>query len=154
MRIRSLPGTAVINDSVFLCHGTPASDTTYLLEDVISGNPHVRPARSIAELLGSVREPAILCGHSHIARMIQLPGGQLVLNPGSVGLPAYEDALPVNHFMETYAPHASYAVLEARSGSWIVSFHRVRYEWDEAAMRARELGREDWAQALAAGRMR
>src|SRR5437763_14229039 len=32
--LRSLPPTVVMDGRVFLCHGTPTSDTTYLLEDV------------------------------------------------------------------------------------------------------------------------
>jgi hypothetical protein len=75
------------------------------------------------------------------------------VNPGSVGLPAYDDDTPVKHFMETYSPHASYAVLEKGHGGWSVSLHRVVYDWNEAARQARKSGREDWAQGLENGRM-
>ena len=40
----------------------------------------------ILELLGGVREPVILCGHSHIPRVVRLSNGQMIVNPGSVGL--------------------------------------------------------------------
>lgn len=149
----SLPATAVIGGRVFLCHGTPTSDTTYFLEDVSSGRPVARAEHAIIELLGSTREPVILCGHTHIPRMVQLSGGQLVVNPGSVGLPAYDDDVPVKHFMETHTPHASYAVLEESSAGWDVSFHRIAYRSDEAAKQARDLDREDWARGIATGRM-
>ena len=151
--LRGLPATAVIDGMVFLCHGTPTSDTTYFLEDVSSGLPVVRADHAIVELLGAVREPVVLCGHTHIARMVQLVGGQLVVNPGSVGVPAYDESAPVRHFMETHAPHASYAVLEKSYAGWAVSFHKVPYRWDEAAEQARHLNREDWAQGIATGRM-
>jgi diadenosine tetraphosphatase ApaH/serine/threonine PP2A family protein phosphatase len=151
--LRSLPATSVIDGIVFLCHGTPKSDTIYLLEDVSSGGPVVRAEPAIVKLLGPVREPVVLCGHTHIPRMVQLSGGQLVVNPGSVGVPAYDDIAPVRHFMETHAPHASYAVVEESSSGWDVSFHRVAYRWDEAAKHARGLNREDWARGIATGRM-
>lgn len=151
--LRQLPPTTTIDGELFLCHGTPASDTTYLLEDVSSGLPQVRPCEEILALLAGVPEPVILCGHSHIPRMVQLPNGQLIVNPGSVGLPAYDDDQPVKHFMETYSPHASYAILEPSQRGWEASFHRVVYDWEQAASQARRLGKEDWAQGIAFGRM-
>jgi diadenosine tetraphosphatase ApaH/serine/threonine PP2A family protein phosphatase len=151
--LRSLPATAVIDGTVFLCHGTPTSDTTYFLEDVSSGRPVARAERAIVELLGSVRERVVLCGHTHIPRMVQLSGGQLIVNPGSVGVPAYDDYAPVKHLMETHSPHASYAVLEESSSGWDVSFHRVAYPWDEAAKQALHLNRDDWARGIATGKM-
>jgi putative phosphoesterase len=151
--LRSLPVTATVGGEVLLCHGTPACDTTYLLENVTSGWPVVRTEESILELLGGVREEVVLCGHSHIPRVVRLANGQMIVNPGSVGLPAYDDDQPVRHFMETYSPHASYAVLEKGGEGWGVSLHRVVYDWNEAARQARSAGREDWAQGLATGRM-
>jgi len=151
--LRTLPSTAVVDGEIFLCHGTPSCDSTYLLEDVRSGRPQVRSDEEILGLLGNVREPVVLCGHSHIPRVIRLSSGQMVVNPGSVGLPAYDDDLPVPHFMETHAPHASYATLEKSPAGWEVSLHRVVYDWDAAARQARNRGREDWAQGIACGRM-
>ncbi len=163
--LRTLPATATLDGEIFLCHGTPSSDTTYLLEDVSSGLPVVRPERQIEELLGGVRENVILCGHSHVPRVVRLSNGQIIVNPGSVGLPAYEDDLPVKHCMETYAPHASYAVLEKGPlrqrleretpgrGGWRVSLHRVIYDWNGAARQARRRQAEDWARGLESGRM-
>jgi predicted phosphodiesterase len=151
--LRTLPPTAVVGGEMFLCHGTPSSDTTYLLEDVSSGRPQVRPEDDILRLLDGVREPLILCGHSHIPRVVRLSSGQTIINPGSIGLPAYDDDEPVKHFMETYSPHASYAVLEKGPEGWGVSLHRVVYDWSEAARQARRLQAEDWAQGIENGRM-
>lgn len=151
--LRNLPANAVIDDTVFLCHGTPTSDTTYLLEDVASGRPEVRTEATIIELLGGVHESVILCGHTHIPRVIQLSNRQLIMNPGSIGVQAYEDHVQVKHRMETNAPHASYATLEKGQSGWDVSLHRVSYDWDKAEKQARDLNREDWAQGIATGRM-
>jgi hypothetical protein len=51
-------------------------------------------AASFAFALRPVREPVDLCGHTHMARMVELVGGQLFVNPGSVGVPAYDDSAP------------------------------------------------------------
>jgi predicted phosphodiesterase len=152
--LRGLPPTLLLDDEIFLCHGTPTSDTTYLLEDVSSGSPIMRPEPEIVELLAGVDAPVVLCGHSHIPRVVRLTNGQLIVNPGSVGLPAYDDTQPVTHYMETYSPHASYAILEQAASGWNVSLHRVVYDWDAAAELARATGAADWAQGLATGRMR
>ncbi len=151
--LKSLPGTATLDDELLLCHGTPFSDDEYLLEDVSSGYPVVLPEAEILRRLGPVSHRVVLCAHSHIPRVVHLSTGQLVVNPGSVGLAAYDQNIPHMHFMESYAPHASYAILEKSSQGWNVSLHRVAYDWNAAARRAGELGREDWARGIATGRM-
>jgi putative phosphoesterase len=151
--LRALPRTAIYRD-LFLCHGTPRSDTTYLLEDVASGIPVVRPDAEILDLLGFIAQPVVLCGHSHIPRVVRLSTGQLIVNPGSVGLPAYDDDRPVKHYMETWSPHASYAILEREQMHWSVTLRRVTYDWDTAARQALAFGAPDWARGLATGRMR
>jgi diadenosine tetraphosphatase ApaH/serine/threonine PP2A family protein phosphatase len=113
----------------------------------------VRPAASILALLGGVTEPVVLCGHTHIPRLVELPDGRIIVNPGSVGLPAYADESPVRHVMETYSPHASYAIVERGERGWGVSFHRVAYDHGQAARAAESHGREDWARALRTGWM-
>ena len=45
----------------------------------------------------------------------------MVVNPGSVGLPAYTDTEPVKHSMEMGAPHARYAVLDRRKAARAVA---------------------------------
>ncbi len=151
--LRQMPATAVVEDALFLCHGTPASDTTYLLEEVAAGRPQVRSEEGIRELLGDVGEPVVLCGHSHIPRLVRMRNGQLIVNPGSVGLQAYDDDEPVRVCMETHAPHACYAIVEGGRMGWDVSFHRVCYDWERAAAQALALHRQDWARAIASGRM-
>lgn len=152
--VESLPPVAVFEEQIFLCHGTPASDTDYLLEDVTNGAAAMRKDEAIANLLASVTQQLVLCGHSHVPRVVALRNGQTVVNPGSVGLPAYFDDSPVEHVIETYSPHASYAILSGGPGQWSVSLERVVYDWNRAGARARELGRPDWAIGLETGRMR
>ena len=151
--LRNLPPRVRL-DELTLFHGSPDSDTTYLLEDISSGTPVVRPEAEILSLLGPHPDKTVfLCGHTHVPRLVHLRStGSLVLNPGSVGLPAYDDSQPVAHFMETYSPHASYAVLEKSRHGWNVAFHRVAYDWTRAANQARAAGREDWAHGIEFGR--
>ena len=151
--LRTLPPTAIFEEEIFLCHGTPASDETYLLEDVSSGRPMIRPEAEILRLVKSTRHPVVVCGHTHIPRLVQLANGQMIVNPGSVGLPAYSDDSPVPHVMETYSPHASYAILTKTSDGWDVSFQKVAYDYEPASKCAASLGRNDWARQIATGRV-
>ena len=152
--LSSLPKTAALGNDIFLCHGTPGSDMIYLLEDIMEGLPEVRSEGAIRELLHGVHQPVVLCGHTHIPRVVELANGQLVVNPGSVGVPAYDDIDPVRYRMQTFSPHACYGILEKNSAGWNVSLERVAYDHQAAAQYARTLGRDDWAQGIATGRMR
>jgi len=148
-----LPATAVFEDRVFLCHGSPADDGCYLLEDVSSGHAVVRDDAEIVELLAGTWQPVIVCGHTHIPRLVRLANGQMIVNPGSVGVAAYSDNLPVPHAMETYSPDASYAILEETAAGWDATFRKVPYDTREAAWTAAERGRSDWAHQITTGRV-
>jgi len=151
--LRGLPATAVFEDEVLLCHGSPADDCCYLLEDVSSGHAVVRDDGEIVKLLGGAWQPVIVCGHTHIPRLVRLGNGQMILNPGSVGLAAYSDDSPVPHVMENYSPDASYAILEKTAAGWDATFRKVPYGTREAARTAAERGRSDWAYQIATGRV-
>ncbi|GAB1380882.1 metallophosphoesterase family protein [Pararhodobacter aggregans] len=145
--LASLPPTLSGAD-VFACHGTPASDETYLCERITAdGGVAQRDAATIARLLAGIEAPLILCAHSHLPRALLLPDGRRVVNPGSVGCPAYTDATPVPHAVEAGFPEASYALVEGES----VTFRRVAYDSARMAARARAAGRPEWARALATG---
>jgi putative phosphoesterase len=151
--LSNLPKTAIFESEMFVCHGTPGSDTAYLLEDIMEGHPEVRSEGAIRELLQGVHQPVVLCGHTHIPRVVELSTGQLVVNPGSVGVPAYDDVDPVRYRMQTFSPHACYAIVEKNRAGWDVSLQRVAYDHRAAAEHARTLGRDDWAQGIATGRI-
>lgn len=151
--LSTLDATAEVED-LFLCHGTPDSDTTYLNETVEpDGRVRLATQAEIKRRLDGTSARIVLCGHSHMARLVGLDDGRLIVNPGSVGLPAYTDTKPVKHSMEMGAPHARYAVLERRKTAdpWQVSFRAVAYDWNGAAERAAAKGREDWAKWIRTG---
>jgi predicted phosphodiesterase len=152
--LAGLPKTAVFAKEMLLCHGTPASDEVYLLENTTTGHPLMKEDICIVEQLRDVHQPVVLCGHSHLARLVQLSTGQVAVNPGSVGVPAYEASEPMPHRMETFAPHASYAVVEKTGRGWSASFHRVAYDYRAAALQAEALGRRDWAGNITRGRIK
>ena len=134
--------------SLLFCHGTPDNDLVYLNETVdADGRVRLASQAEIKRRLDGTSARVVLCGHSHMARLVALDDGRLIINPGSVGLPAYVDAEPVRHAMEMGAPHARFALLERRKASdpWSVSFRVVAYDWEAAAAGAAAKGREDWA---------
>ena len=70
--------------------------------------------------LGAISTGVVLCAHSHQPRIAHGPGGLLIVNPGSVGCPAYADPTPPSpHVSETGSPHARYVLLAREAGcSW------------------------------------
>ncbi|MBU4190765.1 MAG: metallophosphatase family protein [Pseudodesulfovibrio sp.] len=143
--------TRVTDRSIFLCHGTPASDTAYLLEDVATGRPVQRDRVAIETDLTLVPPGCtlVLAGHSHHQGMA-VCGRITVVNPGSVGLPAYDDDAPP-HAMASGSPHARYALLSPSPSGWDVLLTAVPYDWERAARLAQANGRSDWARWLATG---
>jgi diadenosine tetraphosphatase ApaH/serine/threonine PP2A family protein phosphatase len=160
--LAALPATLRFSPEVLLCHGTPTSDLRYFLETVVPGFRHgidagVRRA-SLAEaaeragdaLLG-VPHALILCGHTHVARAMWLDDGRLVVNPGSVGLQAFDDDHGHPHVIENATPHARYAVLTRTPAGWNVELRAIAYDHEAAARQADFNGRPDWADALRTG---
>jgi hypothetical protein len=79
--------------------------------------------------------------------------GQLLVNPGSVGLPALETTHPWQVTVENGSPDARYAILDRRDGAWIPTLIAVPYGHQAMAGLARRRGRPDWACALMTGYM-
>ena len=136
---------------IYACHGAPDSDTSYLLEDVKSKSLH--NVKTVEKLLGHTAQALVFCGHSHISRTFYLnESGQLVINPGSVGLPAYSDTEPIVHRMESGSPMAQFAVIHQKDTFWNVEHINIPYDWNAASNMAEKNGRADWAYALKTGR--
>ncbi|MCR9071428.1 MAG: metallophosphatase family protein [Alphaproteobacteria bacterium] len=152
----TLPATRWIDDRIFLCHGTPGSDTTYWLEKVRPyGVITMSPIEEIEAAAEGIDCPLILCAHTHIPRAVRLRDGRLVVNPGSVGCPGYDDdSPPIPHIMQAGTPDASYAILEEVGGAWRVSFRQVPYDHMAMAEIARARGNAAWASALSSGWIR
>ncbi len=48
--MKDLPSTNIYNNEIFLCHGSPYDDLTYLLEDVNNGTNKLRNENEIIKL--------------------------------------------------------------------------------------------------------
>jgi predicted phosphodiesterase len=142
-------------------HGIPGDDLRGLLETVTPGfspgvDAGVRAATDdeVTQRLAGLRAPVLVCGHTHTPRLRRLACGTLIVNPGSVGRPAYAHDQPHRHVVETGSPHARWALLERRADGWHAELRKTAYDWTAAAQRAAALGFADWAHELATGRTR
>jgi hypothetical protein len=79
--------------------------------------------------------------------------GKLIINAGSVGLPAYQDEEPFVHTMENGTPHARYGIItRSRGQKSRIEQISLPYDWNRAADRAVENNRKDWQKWLQTGR--
>lgn len=138
---------------LFLCHATPASDLEYFLETVEPGGVRMATAHEVQARLGTVTARVVACGHTHRPRVLRSPAGQLIVNPGSVGLQAYDDAQPYPHVIENGSPDARYAIVERSGGDWVATLIAVPYEHEAMAQLAQARGQLDWVHALRTGYM-
>lgn len=150
---KTLPASTMVKDQFFLFHGTPSSDMTYLLETVEHGRARLATHTEIAQRLDGTIAQIMLCGHTHIPRIIETSQKALIINPGSVGLPAYDDEIPEYHVMETGSYHARYAILEYKNSHWQAEIIAISYDYQQAAEQARKNGRLDWENGIETGFM-
>jgi predicted phosphodiesterase len=151
--LASLPPTRHFSPEVLLCHGTPESDLDPLLETFEANLARSASCREVHARLGSSWSAVVLCGHTHIPRAVRTRSGQLVVNPGSVGLPAWEGDQPCPVVVETGSPDARYAIVEQRDGKWIAALISVPYDHHAMADLAGQRRRPDWECALRTGYM-
>ncbi|MGA0569312.1 metallophosphoesterase family protein [Variovorax sp. VNK109] len=152
--MRSLKPDAWLSPDVFVCHGTPRSDCEHFLESVRGGKLVAANADEVRERLGTTRASLIACGHSHVPRSMVMPDGALLVNPGSVGLQAYDDDHPEPYVMEQGTPDARYAIVERTPHGWHVEQHSVAYDPAPMAALAAAQGRPIWEAALLRGTVR
>lgn len=145
--VGSLQHTRYLTDEILLCHGAPGVDHMALLQTA------ERPAtgREIEQRLNGFKAELILCGHTHVARSVRTAQGGLIVNPGSVGLQAFQDDHPYPHVVESGSPDARYAIVERGPAGWTVQLLTVPYAHEPMAKAARQRDRHDWAHALQTG---
>jgi predicted phosphodiesterase len=149
--LADLPATESVED-VLLCHGTPSSDVSYWTEAVTpEGAVVVAPRGRLEREAAGLAHRLFLCAHTHVPRALRLGDGRLVVNPGSVGCPAYTDDHPVPHAVETGCPDAVYAVVDRVRSGWRACHRRVPYDAGGMIALAVDGGRLDWASALRTG---
>lgn len=149
----ALPPQATIADGIVAMHASPTSDTLYLLERIEHGElVRDRHDAIAARLSAAGAARLVLTGHSHRPDMVTIDGGVTIVNPGSVGCPAYDDDDPP-HVSESGSPHARYAIVTPDAGGGVPSviLVAVSYDHEGAARRAEASGRPEWAVALRTG---
>ena len=140
--LKALPATIdVARGEVFLCHGTPSSHSAPWLDGWFRGRDTTLPSEAeVTAEVGALMNPVLLCGHTHVARTVRVNGGQMIVNPGSVGLQIYYGT-----------PDARYAVLEKHDGVWSASLRAVPYDHEGAIAQAEANGFANWREALRTG---
>ena len=147
--LSSLAQNARLTPEIYLCHGTPSSDVEYFLETV--ENVVIRAAKpsEIQARLGAESSPLI--AYTHIPRSVRTHQSQMIVNPGSVGLPAYDNIHPSAHVVETGSPDARYAIVDEGRDGWIVSLLSVPYNHRAMAHLVKLRSRREWEHALLTG---
>jgi predicted phosphodiesterase len=147
----ALPAQLAPAPGVLAFHARPDNDIRHLLDDVEGGRLVRARPQTIRERLGRIDARLVLCGHSHRPDAVQLAGGPLVVNPGSVGCPAYDAD---DHVSESGTPYARYVIVDVPAeGAVAVAFRLIPYAFEDAARRAERNGRPEWAHALRTGYM-
>ncbi len=150
--MKSLPFDYQLTDDIYLCHGTPDNDLIYLLENVELGYAQLRSDSEIIKRLNGQKSKLICCGHTHTPRTVSLSTGQVIINPGSVGLQAYTDDEPVVHSMENFNAMASYSIIEKTTDTLNIEHIKVSYDVKSAAAECKKRHRMDWVHFLTTGR--
>jgi predicted phosphodiesterase len=127
-------------------------DDEDFLDTVTPQGMRLATAEEIAERRAGTPARLIACGHTHTPRLLRAPDGCLLLNPGSVGLPGYDDDHPFWHWVDNGSPDARYAIAERGPGGlWTAQLLNVPYDHTAMAALAHDHGREDWAHPLSTG---
>ena len=149
--LRALPET-LKQDGLYMFHATPEFNNIYLLEIVEKGIVRLASSTEIKRYLGDTDSQIILCGHSHIPRIIDYENS-VIVNAGRVGLQAYDDVTPEYHTIETGSHHARYVIIEYDEEKLNAEIVAVEYNYQKAVDQALKNNRLDWAKALKTGRI-
>jgi len=148
--LKSLP-FELIHSHIYCCHASPESDSTYLLESLKSDYITVKDYQEIDQILKDIKQKVVVCGHSHVSKIVKTDN-RTILNTGSVGLPAYDDELPIPHKMENFNSYARYSILTLSEDSVDIEQVAISYNYEAAARMAEENNRNDWAKWIRTGR--
>jgi len=152
--LKALPASLRVIPDILAFHARPGRDDLYLMDNVIDGRLARASLGTIEERLGDATARIVLCGHSHRPDAVRVGNGTLIVNPGSVGCPAYEDPSHPAHVSEAGTPHARYAIMDILpNADASLAFKAVSYPHEVAAQRAEMNGRPEWAHALRTGMM-
>jgi diadenosine tetraphosphatase ApaH/serine/threonine PP2A family protein phosphatase len=92
----------------------------------------MKSVREIFDLIRDLDQKVILCGHSHLQRVHRI-GEKVIINPGSVGCPAFEDDTPVYHKSDSGDNLARYALLGTGNHEIKTDLRAIPYDFESAA---------------------
>ncbi|MED3801025.1 metallophosphoesterase family protein [Lysinibacillus xylanilyticus] len=144
---------SIQTDDFYFCHASPENDELYMLNEITPNGVTLKQTEEIMNLVKDIPQHIIFCGHSHLPTIVYLPNNKIIINPGSVGLPAYEEAEPFYYKIESGSPFANYTVVEKRNGEWIIEQLSISYDTTEVIIQSEGQNRSDWARALKCGRV-
>lgn len=148
--LKSLSFDCVVHNEIYCCHASPQSDSLYLLENVENNHVGIKEHKELDCLLEGISQKVVVCGHSHVPKVVDT-GKKLIINSGSVGLPAYDDDLPFYHKMESKTPCANYSILCFNEGTVSVDRLSIDYDFEVSARLAEQNNRADWAKWIRTG---
>ena len=151
--IQDLGFEKLIGEDFYMIHGTYNDDSEYMLEDISSGYAVLKNDKKILEIIDDIKSKFVMCGNSCIPRCANLSSGQVVINPGSVGLQAFKNNHPKKHIIQNNKNEASYVVLSVEEQEYAIELVNVKYDYEKAALKAEENGRKDWAYSLRTGKV-
>jgi predicted phosphodiesterase len=147
--VRGWPRTHAVGLDALLFHGLPGVYGYYLLDEAPAGDARLRAVADIEHDLSGVTARVLVGGHSHLPHVVTLSDGRVVVNDGSVGLPAFTDGEGASwRRHETGSHHARYALIDLAPNAVSVSLRMVDYDWRRAQAKAAAEGRHDWARWL------
>lgn len=150
--LKSLPFSIATEDFYF-CHATPKDDAKLLIYQLLDSDVILKNTNEIMSELEEVSQNIIFCGHSHLPMILYLPNNKIIANPGSVGLPAYEEEEPFYYKMESGNPFAKYMIVEKRANRWVFEQVSIPYNTTASILQSNINNRRDWAVAIERGYM-
>jgi len=144
--LKTLP-KIIQKENITLFHGTFDSNREYLLENIFQGNIYIKNNNEILEKIKNIDSKYIGFGHSHLERILTI-NEKILINAGSVGLPAFSDDDPI-HNIETFNNFAKYVLINDQS----IEIINVEYDHKSSCKRARDNNRNDWYVCLKNGRV-
>lgn len=102
---------------ILICHGSPYGVSEKMLPDNLR----------TTEIMDSVNNSVILCGHTHEQRKIEHKG-KCVINPGSVGLPLHSGG------------RTQFLILHGNNNGWTEEFLSLDYDIDRVIKELHEVG--------------
>lgn len=145
------PSIFSVDKKFLLFHGTPKNNCEYLIYNVGEKGISYKNENDQLHLLQDYNEKFILCGHDHTPNIIKFSDNSLVINPGSVGLQAYDDDIPFFHKIENGNPYARYTVFYEHKNKFKIVQVTLPYDFEKAAKKAENNNRPDWARWLRTG---